>query len=162
MRAPMSLWLYPWKQNCPASLPQHFPLDCSKQCRGTRHSPFEPAGHRPVKCEMDSESSPHVPEPEFQVPHLGSLVGMTQRREAMSTCFERLESLVDLPSVKNPVHPPKRQLPLAFACHEPICRPSTGRPTARLPLPTTARSQPPPRFAAAAVAALLSAGECLY
>ena len=74
-----------------------------------------------MKCEMDSESSPHVPEPEFQVPHLGSLVGMTQRREAMSKCFGGLESLADLPLVKGPAHQPERQLALIFECHEPTC-----------------------------------------
>ena len=85
------------------------------------HSLFEPAEHPPARRETDSESSPRLPEPEFQARQLISTVAMTQRREAMSKCFEGLESLAGLPLVKSPVHQPERQLALVFECHELTC-----------------------------------------
>ena len=155
----MSLGPPPQKQKRRASVPQHFPLNSLKQAAAVERSLFEPAEHRPAQRETDSPR--RLPEPEFQAGQLGSPVAMTQRREAMSKCFEGLESLADLPLVKGLAHQPKRQLALAFGCHEPPCRLSPGRPRARLPLPATAGRQPPPRFAPDGAAELLSAVERL-
>ena len=84
----MSLRPRPQKQKCRASLPQNFPLNSLEQRVAVERSLFEPAEHRPAQRETDSESSRRLPEPEFQVGQLGSPVAMTQRREAMSKCFE--------------------------------------------------------------------------
>ena len=159
----MSLRLGPQKQKCRASLPQHFPLNSLAQRAAVERSLFEPAEHRPARRETDSESSRRLPEPEFQVAQSGSPVAMTQRREAMSKCFEGLEPpmLAGLPLVKVPAHQSERQLALVFGCHESACRLSPGKPRAQLPLPTTAGRQPPPRFAPADAAEPFSAAERL-
>ena len=161
MPALRSLRLCLQELKCRWSLPQDSPLHSLERRPAVERSLFEPAEHRPARRETDSESSRRLPEPEFQVGQLGSPVAMTQRREAMSKCFEGLESLADLPLVKRPAHQPERQLALAFGCHEPTCRLSPGRPRARSPLRATAGRQPPPRFAPGAAAELLSAAERL-
>ena len=88
----MSLCPCPPEQSYRASVPQNFPLNSWERQPAVERSLFEPAEHRPGQCEMDSEWSRRLPEPEFQVGQLGSLVAMTQRREAMPKCFEGLES----------------------------------------------------------------------
>lgn len=158
----MSLRPCSQEQRCRASLAQDFPMNSLEPRAAVERSLFEPVEHRPAKRETDSESSRRLPEPEFQVGQLGSPVAMTQRREAMSKCFEGLEPLADLPLVKCPAHQPKRQLALVFGCHEPTCRLSPGKPRARSPLPATAGRQPPPRFALGVSAELLSAAERLF
>ncbi len=84
----MSLRLCPQELRCRASLPQYFPLNSLEQRAAIERSLFEPAEHRPARRETDSESSRRLPKPEFQLGQLGSLVAMTQWREAMSKCFE--------------------------------------------------------------------------
>ena len=79
-------------------------------CRAIERWLFGPAEHRPAKRETDSESSRRLPKPEFQLGQLDTRVAMTQWREALSKCFERLESLADLSPVKIPGHQPERQL----------------------------------------------------
>ena len=69
-------------------MPQHFAPNSLEQRAAVERSPFEPAEHRPARRETDWESSPRLPEQEFQGGRLGSLVAMTQRREAKSKCFE--------------------------------------------------------------------------
>ena len=118
----MSLCPCPQEQSYQASVPQNFPLNSWERQPAVERSLFEPAEHRPARRETDSESSRRLPEPGFQVAQLGSPVAMTQRREAMSKCFEGLESLADLPLVKSPAHQPEPQFALAFGCHEPTCR----------------------------------------
>jgi len=157
----MSLCPCPQEQSYQASVPQNFPLNSWERQPAVERSLFEPAEHRPAQYEMDSESSRRLPEPEFQAEQVDSPVAMTQRREAMSNCFEELGPLADLPLAKSPAHQPERQLALAFGCYEPTCRLTPGKPRAQLPLPAAARRQPPPRFAPAAAAALLSAAERL-
>ena len=159
----ISLRPCPQGLKCRGALPQYFPLNSLVQRSAIERSLFEPAEHRPARRETDSESSRRLPEPGFQVAQLGSPVAMTQRREATSKCFEGLEPpmLAGLPLVKSPAHQPERQLALTFGCHEPTCRLSPGRPRAQVPLPATARRQPPPRFARDAAAALFSAAERL-
>ena len=112
----MSLRPCPQEQRCRASLPQHFPLHSFERRPAVERSLFEPAEHRPVKRETDSESSRRLQEPEFQVGQLRSPVAMTQRREGMPKCFEGLVSPSEahLPPVKNPAHQQERQLPLAL------------------------------------------------
>ena len=151
------------QQRCRASLPQHFPLHSFEPRPAVERSLFEPAEHRPARRETDSESSRRLATPEFQVAQLGSPVAMTQRREARTKCCQGVEPLrvVNSPLGKSPAHPQKRQLPLAFACHEPIGRLSPGRRRARLPLPAVEGRQPPAWFAPAVAAALLSAVERL-
>ena len=129
-------------------------MNSLEQRVAVERSLFEPAERRPARREKDSESSRRLPEPEFQVGQLGSPVAMTQRREAMPKCFERIEPAheTDLPLVKSPAHQPERQLALAFGCHEPSCRLSQGRPGAQLPPRATAGRQRLPRLAPGAAA----------
>ena len=152
-----------WEQSYRVRVPRNFPPNSFEPRAPVERSLFEPAEHRPARRETDSGSSRHLPEPRFQVGQLGSPVATTQRREAWTTCFEGLElpRVAGLPLVKSPAHQPERQLALAFACHEPTCRLSPGRPEARLPLPAITGRQLPPRFAPTAAAALFSVAERL-
>ena len=76
----------PQNQQCRASVPQNFPLNLLEQRAVIERSLFEPAEHRQAGRETDSECSRRLPEPEFQVGQLRSLVAMTQRREAWTKC----------------------------------------------------------------------------
>ena len=158
----MCLRRYSRKQSCRAAALQNFPLDLLEPQPEVERSLFAPAERRPVRRGTDSGSLRRVPlETEFQVRQLVSAVAMTQRREAIPKCFERLELLTDLALVKSPARQPARQLALALGGHEPTCRLSPERPRARLLLPAIAAHQLLPQLAQGAWVELLSAAEHL-
>ena len=118
---PVPMISRPQKQKCRALLPENFALNPLERQPAVEHSPFELAEHPPPRRERDSEWSPRLPEPEFQVRQFGSPVAMTQRREAMPNCLKGLDSahVAGLPLAKRPARLPEHQFALAFGWREP-------------------------------------------
>ena len=108
-----------WKQRYRASVPQNFLLNWLEHRVAVERSLFEPAEHPQVRRETDSELSQRLPEPRFRAERFDSPVAMQQRRAGTWLDLQGLEAahVAGLPPVKNPAHPPERQLVWVFGFH---------------------------------------------
>ena len=112
-----------WKQSYRASVPQNFLPNWLEHRVAVERSLFEPAEHRQVRRETDSEYSQSLPEPKFQAEQFDSPVAIQQRRVPTWLDLQGLEAahVAGLPPVKNPAHQPERQPVLVFGFHGPVC-----------------------------------------